>query len=488
MAPDTASGPLDHPPTLFPGMHPPDLDLSRPVDALLHEGHFLSKAYPFPSGGILVVDDPTIFSTPFSYKRYCQKQNEWMRQHRPVYRFIQGDPELDRLLGGRIREATAEYHTGRTLDREHVLPDPSPLEYRFEECFAEAFGPEALKYLKREFSFLTRSGRTAYVDYALLRKDGSWVAIEENGVSFHHPFLIKDQRYRRILQKQNSIIAANGLVFRWDTESLINREKTMDELKEFLGSLDDYLVQHSLTSKRDFALHEHEADHLADLKADRSEGKRAALVVLPTGTGKTTIALEDMKAMAEGEGPVEARGLVPSLDLVRQWQRVGAAYEDPCLKIHVTTYAGIARRYFSEDPTAYDYLVVDEAHHGQAPVLKKVIQHYQPKFLLGLTATDQRLDARSLQEIFGQYEEKLNLKEAIEQGLLAQIRAFRLESSLDLSEVRFNGQDYVAADLERRIRVSSRNELIVDVLHEDFSDRLPGNSGVIGSCRRGLQR
>ena len=40
--------------------------------------------------------------------------------------------------------------------------------------------------------------------------------------------------------------------------------------------------------------------------------------------------------------------------------------------------------------------------------------------------------------------------------------------SFDLSKVRFNGKDYVNADLEKRIRVTSRNELIVNVLKEYF--------------------
>lgn len=74
---------------------------------------------------------------------------------------------------------------GRTMDRESPIADPTPLEYRFEECFIEAFGEEALKYLKREYAFLTQNGSTAYTDYALFRKDGIWTAVEENGVHYH---------------------------------------------------------------------------------------------------------------------------------------------------------------------------------------------------------------------------------------------------------------------------------------------------------------
>jgi superfamily II DNA or RNA helicase len=449
-------------------------------DQLHHNEVVLSVAHHIRSKDcIVIIDHKTIFSTPFPYKRYCQKQNEWMRQHRKVYRFIEGDVELERFLNDHFVEEEAEYQLGKTFNRESVMADPTPLEYRFEECFVEAFGEEALKYIKREYAFITEEGKTAYVDYALFKKDGTWIAIEENGVSYHHPNIIGKAKYRQILRKQNSVISANGIVFRWDTESLANRERIVDELKEFIGSIDDYLIQYSMVSHRGFVLHEHQTDYLNDLSEDRGEGKRSALVVLPTGTGKTTIALEDMKRMAAGRGKLNALVLAPSLDLTRQWEKESIQYQKKVGHIEVMTYASAARQYYKDLPGKYHYVVVDEAHHGVAPVLKKAIQHYQPEFMLGLTATDKRLDAQRLENVFGSYEEKLDLKQAIEKGLLCQIRAFRLESNIDLSEVRFNGKDYVSADLERRIRVGSRNELIVDVLHKYFYTKLPGKSGLI---------
>lgn len=448
-------------------------------DQLQHNEVVLSRAYHHAFDCIVIVDQREIFTTPFPYKRYCQKQNEWMRQHKKVYRFIEGDVELEKFLNDHFEEEEAAYYLGRTFNRESVMADPTPLEFRFEDCFAEAFGEEALKFIKREYAFITEEGRTAYVDYALFKKDGTWIAIEENGVSFHHPNIIGKVKYRQILKKQNSVIAANGIVFRWDTESLSNREKIVDELKEFIGDINDYLIQYAMVSQRGFVLHDHQTDYLKDLSEDRGEGKRSALVVLPTGTGKTTIALEDMKRLAAYRGELNALVLAPTLDLTRQWQREARDYQKKVGKIDVLTYASVARQYYKDSPDRYHYVVVDEAHHGVAPVLKKAIQHYQPEFMLGLTATDKRLDARKLENVFGSYEEKLDLKQAIEKGLLCQIRAFRLESNIDLSEVRFNGKDYVSADLERRIRISSRNELIVDVLHKYFFTKLPGKSGLI---------
>ena len=55
-----------------------------------------------------------------------------------------------------------------------------------------------------------------------------------------------------------------------------------------------------------------------------------------------------------------------------------------------------------------------------------------------------------------------------------------LKTNIDLSQVRFNGKDYVNADLEKRIRVTSRNELIVSILEEYFTSGEAGlRQGVI---------
>lgn len=112
----------------------------------------------------------------------------------------------------------------------------------------------------------------------------------------------------------------------------------------------------------------------------------------------------------------------------------------------------------------------DEAHHAVASVLKRVVQYFNTEFTIGLTATDRRPDKKKLETVFGSYTTSLSLKEAMKKGIVARANVYRIETNIDLSEVRFNGKDYVNADLEKRIRVTSRNDLIVDVLKEYFTD------------------
>lgn len=58
---------------------------------------------------------------------------------------------------------------------------------------------------------------------------------------------------------------------------------------------------------------------------------------------------------------------------------------------------------------------------------------------------------------------------------MARANVYRIETNIDLSHVRFNGKDYVNADLEKSVRVTSRNELIVNVLKDYFTEGDAGN-------------
>ncbi len=89
---------------------------------------------------------------------------------------------------------------------------------------------------------------------------------------------------------------------------------------------------------------------------------------------------------------------------------------------------------------------------------------------MGLTATDQRPDRKKLEAVFGSYQVGMSLQDAMEKGIIARANAYRVETNIDLSHVKINGKDYVNADLEKTIRISSRNELIVDVLKQYFCE------------------
>ena len=200
-------------------------------------------------------------------------------------------------------------------------------------------------------------------------------------------------------------------------------------------------------------------------------GIKAFLIVLPTASGKSRIVEEDLHEFAKEKPGFRGLILVPGINILADWRaRVQESVPELAEKIEIRTYAYMCRHYTEFPADYYNYIVVDEAHHAVAPMLKRVIQYYEADFSVGLTATDQRPDKKKLETVFGTYSTSLSLKEAMEKGIVARANVYRIETNIDLSKVRFNGKDYINADLEKRIRVTSRNELIVNVLQEYLGD------------------
>ena len=117
-------------------------------------------------------------------------------------------------------------------------------------------------------------------------------------------------------------------------------------------------------------------------------------------------------------------------------------------------------------PDDFDYLIIDECHHASAKSYTKILTYFRPKFTLGLTATPERADGADLLEVFQTVAHKLDIKDAVETGVLCPVRCIRVKTNIDMSDVRINGFKYNALDLEQTIMVPDRNRLIVDTYME----------------------
>lgn len=113
-------------------------------------------------------------------------------------------------------------------------------------------------------------------------------------------------------------------------------------------------------------------------------------------------------------------------------------------------------------PTDFDYLIVDECHHAAANTYQKIFTYFHPKFILGLTATPERSDGEDMLELFQNVAHKMDLKTAVEHGVLVPIRCIRVKTNIDLTDVRINGIKYNSQDLESKLFIPERNQLIVD--------------------------
>jgi DNA or RNA helicases of superfamily II len=124
---------------------------------------------------------------------------------------------------------------------------------------------------------------------------------------------------------------------------------------------------------------------------------------------------------------------------------------------------------FRED--AFDYLIIDEAHHASADTYQKVLAYFKPQFTLGLTATPERADDVNILEIFKNTAHKLDIQTAVEIGALVPVRCIRIHTNIDMTKVRFNSVQYNIRDLDVKICVTERNQLIVDTWLDYVKDK-----------------
>lgn len=415
----------------------------------------------------------------FPYSVVTDKQNYYMHHYEKVYRFLAEDVKSIEAALQNTKSMKDVDFTIRVANREENA-DASPLELLFEKNFANVYGMNSLKYLWKEYGVVDAEGHNYFLDYYVRMGNGG-IAVEENGISYHHPQVIGVEKYRKQLLKQNACTQWGIKLYRFSTEDCQFESRIEDDIRTFFGNDVSKFQENGLLIDRRVELYDHQVATLQDIKMKRAEGVNTFLVVFPTASGKSRIVEEDMREFATNKPDFKALVLAPNTNIVKDWyRRIEESLKEYKRRIEINTFAYIVRNYSKISPTEYSYIVIDEAHHAVAPMLKKVIQYFTPEFMIGLTATDQRPDKKRLESVFGSYNTGLSLIQAMDEGIVAQANVYRIETNIDLSHVRFNGKDYINADLEKSIRVTSRNELIVNVLQEYFCDgELSNQQGII---------
>lgn len=470
-----------------------EFNTSKDGFLIQHTDFSLREQVTYPNGGtsrfydngidMVIIDDNICVhkngDPVFSYMLITDKQNNYMNMYKRVFRFLgYREDEVDSYLSK--SEITIPMDYKMIVGDRGDQSDVSPLEFQFEQNFSNAYGINALKYLSREYGICDEEGKNYFLDYFVRTKDKK-IAVEENGISYHHPQIIGEEKYKNQLRKQNTCALWGIKLFRFSSEDCAFENRIEDDIKQYFGNDASDFIDNGLKIDRKVELYEHQNISLKEIKNRRKVGTKAFLIVLPTAAGKSKIVEEDIREFAKNKKKFKGLIMVPSINTLTDWkERIRESLPELEDKIEVQTYAYMARHYSEVNSHYYNYLVVDEAHHAVAPVLKRVIQYYNADFMVGLTATDKRLDNKKLESVFGAYETTLSLKEAMEKEVVAKANVYRIETNVDLSRVRFNGKDYVNADLEQKIRVTSRNELIVSVLKEYFTSGEAGlRQGVI---------
>jgi superfamily II DNA or RNA helicase len=355
----------------------------------------------------------------------------------------------------------------------------------FVELFAQVFGLEKVQLLVHEYAIEDIYGAGRSIDYALRSIDEK-IAFEIDGLTWHHPGAISVDKFEDDLLRQNSLIHQGWRVFRWtDRELLQEPERVKEQLALFLESIPGLLSFDDFLPKQTgevFELRQHQKDALASLEQMRADRRTIALLTHAQGAGKTVVAVSDARQLGGRTLFVAHRRelVMQAYDSLREhWPEAttGLFMGDvrDCEEHNIAaSIQSIAERLEDFPPTAFQYLVIDEAHHAAAPTYKRLLGYFRPEFVLGLTATPDRADGQSILEIFRDCAHRLSLREAVERGELAPIRAYRVLTNVDLSRIRFNQVQYNRRDLEETVIIPPRDRLIVDT----YLTNVPGRKAV----------
>ena len=245
----------------------------------------------------------------------------------------------------------------------------------------------------------------------------------------------------------------------------------------------------------DIMPYSYQQEILDKLEAGRTvRGYTRNLVVAATGTGKTVISALDYKRFRKQNPDKPCRLLF-------------VAHREEILKQSMYTFRAVLKdanfgemfvgsykpesidnlfisiqTFNSQDFTAkttqefYDYIIVDEFHHAAAPTYQKLLAYYQPRILLGLTATPERMDGKSVLPYFNnRIAAEISLPEAIDRKLLCPFQYFGVTDTVDLDTLKWSAGGYDKGELSKIYTLSGamanrRADLVVSALLKYVTD------------------
>ncbi|WP_371671178.1 DUF3427 domain-containing protein [Streptomyces sp. NBC_00289] len=245
----------------------------------------------------------------------------------------------------------------------------------------------------------------------------------------------------------------------------------------------------------------HQQDMLDRLRVEREiRGRNHNLLVAATGTGKTVMAALDYRHLSRKPGSGHPRLLFVAhrkeilKQSLRMYQEVldDASFgellhggQEPQAWNHV--FASVqslnVRRLEQLAPDHFDIIVIDEFHHATAATYRRVIDHFDPKQLLGLTATPERMDGLNVQDEFfdGRIAAELRLWEALENDLLCPFHYFGLPDGTDLTNLGWSRGTYTDSELGNLYTGDhARARIVVKQIRDKISN--PGAMRALGFC------
>jgi superfamily II DNA or RNA helicase len=329
-----------------------------------------------------------------------------------------------------------------------------------------------IQNIEPQYVFIDRTGKSRRIDFAY-HGDIDKIALEVNGETYHAEGIIPNEQFDDNLFRQNEILRRGYHLLRFSYNQLQSpqwRPIIRETLRSFFSKhAPSLLSEYSLAPN---PIQQEALDALAFVRTSRGWSK--GVVVMPTGTGKTILSALDAKRHGG-----RVLYLVHRLDILSQsmeayssvWGNFNAGIltgeeRDKVESCEVLFASKDTLRQTREltrfPPDWFDYIVIDEVHHGQSASYQEILRYFKPRFMLGMTATPDRADRKDIFELFDYnkvYE--ISISEVIERGYLVPYTYIGLTDNIDYSAIRYQNYRYRVDDLERYLIIPERNEAIL---------------------------
>ncbi|MBD8068803.1 DEAD/DEAH box helicase family protein [Bacillus sp. PS06] len=324
-------------------------------------------------------------------------------------------------------------------------------------------------------SNLSRSAMTTGVEWNLLvgestSKEGYLEALDQFTKLFYHDQTISvndetiklyEKEYERYHQKYPN------LVNKWtEQEEIELMLSTEDQPIDGVDLIKEDQAPYGTIQPR-FA----QIDALNELEKTFEEDYTSALVVMATGLGKTYLAgffaerfsrilfiahreeiLHQALRSFQKIMPDRTYGIYNGKQKDGQADGVFASIYTLSMKQHLEVF----------DREDFDLIIVDEFHHAAADSYQRVLEYFQPKFLLGITATPDRNDNKDVYALCdGNVAYRIDFLEAIQRSWLAPFQYYGVYDDTDYSQITWLGNRYSEEELQK---VQLRDEMADKIL------------------------
>jgi len=241
----------------------------------------------------------------------------------------------------------------------------------------------------------------------------------------------------------------------------IHSEKLIDALKQGRFSKEYTFT----TAYFDIKPFPYQKEILEKLEVERTVHNRYRnLLVAATGTGKTVISAFDYKNFRTNNKSSKLLFVAHRKEILQQakatfqgvlkdnnfgdlWVDGIEPNSNEYLFVSVQTLNNRLKD-LKLSPEYYDFIILDEAHHGSASSYRPFLNYFKPKVLLGLTATPERMDNENILDDFcNRIAAEIRLPEALNKKLLSPFQYFGITDSIDLTNVKWEKGKYVASEL-----------------------------------------